>query len=357
MLAVVPTISLEEVCKSYRCLGLEGGLTEVVALHPGYRPGAEHVAWNKEHQTFPRTAYVTGEQALLRFIDEHYGNGKRMICMSLNPRSQVFRNERGFPRGAYEAEIEVSQNMLFDFDGKQPASPQATAAYQEFFKEARLHFQGEGLKPPTYAETGRGFHFLFAYPAISARAHADIAERIASFTDRFRDDFHKELAALKVTLDRTHDLRRMVRVYGTAKPSVGINSKLYGRERVEDEVLAVHLLGLQVSERSKPIGVGGNPLYGASLVSIYDRVPVVVESLIKRDEKLRDLWEGRNKPENSDISGSGYDYSIVRRLIVLGVRDIDVLSTAIAHRPGSSYRENGKDEQYLRRTVAAALTG
>jgi hypothetical protein len=118
----------------------------------------------------------------------------------------------------------------------------------------------------------------------------------------------------------------------------------------------VHLLGLKMSERSRPVGIGGNPLYGASLVSIYDRLPVVVESLIKRDEKLRDLWEGRNKPQDTDTSGSGYDFSIARRLIVLGVRDIDVLSTAIALRPGSSYCENGKDEQYLRRTVAAALT-
>jgi len=357
MLAVMPTNSLEDVCRSYRWLGHEGALTEMVALHPGYRPGPEHVAWNKEHQTFPRTAYVVNEKALLRFIDEHYGNARRMVCMSLNPRSQVFRNERGYARGAREDEIEVSQNILFDFDGKEPATPQRTAAYRRFVQDASGYFQDHGLKPPAYAETGRGFHLLLAYPAISAREHPDLGERIATFAGQFRDDFHKELASLDVSLDRTHDLRRMVRVYGTAKGSVGINSKFYGHERVEDEALAVYLLALKLPEQSKPVRIGGDPLYGASLVSIYDRLPVVVESLIRRDEKLRDLWEGRNKPENTDTSGSGYDYSIVRRLIVLGVRDLDVLSTAIAVRPGSSYRENGKDEQYLRRTVAAALTG
>jgi len=357
MLAVMPTISLEDVCRSYRWLGHDGALTEVVALHPSYRPGAEHLAWNKEHQTFPRTAYVGNEQALLRFIDEHYGNGKRMVCMSLNPRSQVFRNERGFPRGAREDEIQLSQNILFDFDGKHPASADVMVGYKAFVKEAGFYLQDLGLNPPVYADTGRGFHLLFAYPAISAGEHADISERITAFAERFRDEFHKELASMDVSLDRTHDLRRMVRVYGTAKPSVGINSKFYGQERVEDEALAGHLLSLQLQEHSRPVRVGGEPLYGASLISVYDRLPVVVESLIRGDEKLKDLWEGKNKPEHTDTSGSGYDYSIVRRLIVLGVRDLDLLSTAIALRPGSSYRENGKDEQYLRRTVAKALMG
>jgi hypothetical protein len=353
MLAVMPTISLEDVCRSYRWLGHQGMLTEVVALHPGYRPGPEHVGWNKEHQTFPRTAYAGSEQALLRFIDEHYANGRRMVCMSLNPRSQAFRNERGFARGAREDEISLNQNILFDFDGKQGA---AAGDYRKFAEQARFYFQDDGLKPPVYAETGRGFHFLFAHPALSTREHSDISERIAAFADRFREEFHKELAALGLSLDRTQDLRRMVRVYGTAKPSVGTNSKFYGDERVEDEALASHLLNLRLKREARPVGVGGEPVYGAALVRVYDKLPVVVESLLRHDEKLRDLWEGKSKPASTDISGSGYDYSLARRLIVLGVRDLDVLSTAIALRPGSSYRENGKDEQYLRRTVAAALT-
>src|SRR5579872_2392752 len=60
--------------------------------------------------------------------------------------------------------------------------------------------------------------------------------------------------------DSTQDLRRMVRCYGTGKPGVGVVSRFYGRERVEDAALRDYLLGLRVSS--------GRPMAGAVRVNV-----------------------------------------------------------------------------------------
>jgi hypothetical protein len=345
--------SLDDVCRSYRWLGHSAGHTEVVALHPNYKPGADHLEWNEQHQTFPIVRYVRNEEQLLGFVQQHQNSG-RMLCYGLNPRPQAFRNAKGYERSAKEEEIEQAQNMLFDVDLAEGAVANGMQAFEKFCLEADAYFSDLGLKVPARAYSGRGLHLLFAHPPIRVKECSDLAERVAKFARDFGEDLHKELSQLNAKLDHSHDLRRMVRIYGTAKPEVGIVSRFYGNERTEDTALVTYLRSVSLASASND---NDQPVYGPSLIRIQKQLPAIVENLLYRDEKLRALWRGMGKPADQDISGSGYDFSIARRLIILGIRDVDVLATAIALRPESSYGKGSKDERYLRRTIAKALMG
>ena len=210
------------------------------------------------------------------------------------------------------------------------------------------YFVDRGMRPPVRAATGGGYHLLFAYPAIRVAEYDDVGARLKTFRDRFADEFRRDLSALEMKLDRTQDLRRMARVYGTAKPDVGLVSEFYGGERVEDERLREYLLEMRVPDR----GVVG-PMAGGSLVG--EELPSWCSSLLEQDAGLRQLWLGEGKPEGLDTSSSGYDHTLVRRLLELGRTDIGELATILAERPEGSVRKRGKDEGYIRRTIAAAL--
>ena len=103
-----------------------------------------------------------------------------------------------------------------------------------------------GLRLPAWASTGRGFNFLFSYPAILVWEHPDIVDRLKEFRRKFVDAYRQELDRAGLRLDNTQDLRRMVRIYGTAKPDVGIVSRFHGAERTEDGNLRAYLLALEV---------------------------------------------------------------------------------------------------------------
>ena len=143
-------------------------------------------------------------------------------------------------------------------------------------------------------------------------------------------------------LDRTQDLGRMARIYGTAKPEVGIPSRFYGGERVEDEALRDYLLTLELPQ----------PQISTLVMK---QLPDWFKGLLRQDEKLRDLWSGNGKPATTDTSRSGFDYSIARRLLWLGHRNIDDLATILALRPNGSVRQSGKSAQYIMRTIGSAL--
>lgn len=350
-------ISLEDICKSYRWLGHSDGVSELVSLDCNYRPGHENLEWNKTHQAFPVTRYVQSEEELLSFVKEQYRNGDRMVCIGLNPRPKPLKNGKGYARAAREDEIGSAQNILFDLDyTDRTFKMDAIESFEGFAREADAYSQDLGLRPPVRGYSGRGWHLLYAHAPISTADCPDLSARVAKFADDFRSDLHKELAKAGLELDSTFDLRRMVRLYGTAKPSVGIVSRFYGSARQEDVGLRDYLLGMTLGDNGKRT-TGNGPLYGASLITVYDQVPTVVQRLLKRDAQLRDLWHGNGKAHDSDTTSSGYDYSFAQRLIFLGVRDVDLLGTAIALRPGSSYREKDKPESYLRRTIGKALMG
>lgn len=322
---------------------------ELNALHHEYRAGRQHYEHNRDK--FPIVWFTKSESEVVEFVRKHHRT--RMVAFGLNDRTQIHRNDRGFVRAAREEEIPAAKNLLIDID---PQTKNVTPAHDEalraFIKEANDYFQDLGLQPPAHASSGRGYHLLFAYPAVATSECPAIAARQRAFVEHFSDDYHKELSRLEARVDSTQDLRRMVKIYGTAKPEVGVISRFYGGERTEDAELRTHLLAVEMEAYSaKPLN--GKPSYGPLLLSIGSELPSVVAALMRNDHKLRDLYDGRGKVEG-DTTGSGYDFSLARRLLASGVSDVSAIATVLALRPGGSF-QTGKDESYLRRTIANAL--
>ena len=146
----------------------------------------------------------------------------------------------------------------------------------------------------------------------------------------------------------TQVLRQMLRVFGTAKPRVGIVSKFYGAGRVEDARLREHVLSMSLPDQA---AAGGD--LGLRLGS---ELPAWFSSLLVQDAAVQKLWLGQDKPEGLDTSASGYDHSLIRRLLNMGHTDVAELATVLALRPGGSAVKHGKGDAYIRRTIASALT-
>ncbi|MDA2935401.1 hypothetical protein MYX82_13845 [Acidobacteria bacterium AH-259-D05] len=334
---------LEDVTKSYNWLGHKTW-TELNAFHPNYTPGKENFEWNLEQKTFPRIWYGRSEKEVVNFVQRYVQ--ERTVCYGINPRTRIFKNKREYARCALDKEIEISQSILFDFDfesGK--VTKNQVAALETFLKKTDEYFFDLSLKTPVRAFTGKGYHLLFAYPEIEVKEHPDISEKSKEFRDEFNDEYRRDLENLEVRLDKTQDLRRMVRIYGTAKPDVGIVSCFYGGERVEDESLRNYLLSLKTRERC----------LGSLVLNTGSKLPDWFQKLLERDRDLRELWSGKGKPQNTDRTRSGFDYSVVRRLLWLGYKNIDELGTVLALRPEGGVKKSGKGEQYITRTIGNAL--
>jgi len=346
-------LSLEDVCQTYRWLG-HTGHTELTALHPNYRQGREHYDWNKRSGTLPKTAYARNEAEFLSFVQKHYA--ERMVVASLNDRPQAYLNEWGYARAAKEDEVKLSRNLFLDLDfqDKDQSVAQKTEFGAALRKQASDYFHDLGFLPPMVADSGRCWHLLCGYEPIMVSDVPDISDRLRKFSREFAHDQSDVLSKYEVRVDNTHDLRRMVKVYGTAKPDVGIVSRFYGGKRQEDAELRTYLLGMALDENA-PAANRMKPMYGAALLQPGQELPQMFQSLIARDEKLKALYQGNGKPANADTSSSGYDFSLVRRLLSLGYRNIDDLATVLAARPEGAVRKGGRDEQYIRRTIANAL--
>lgn len=336
--------SLEDVTKSYKWLG-HRGWTELNAIHHEYKQGKENIKWNIEHKTFARIKYARTELDVVNFVERYAGT--YMVCYGLNPRPKIFMNSRGYQRAAREEEIEISQNLLMDFDFQSKnIMNEQVANFELFIQKANKYFLDLGIQPPATAYTGRGYHFLFAFPSIRVSECNDISDRLKEFCAQFRQTFKSDLERLEVKLDNTQDLRRMVKIYGTAKPQVGIVSRFYGGERVEDEALRAYPLQMNLHHASE---------HHPSVLNTGDDLPSWFQRLITQNAKLQDLWLGRGKPENTDTTRSGYDYSLVKSLMHLGYKNIDELATILALRPDGAVRSSGKSEEYIRRTIANAI--
>ena len=344
---------LEQVVGSYNWLGHEG-VTELFARHPEFRPGKEHYQWNRERQTFPVTAYAGTADDVVAFVKKYAG--PRMVCMSLNDRPEAYRNERGYPRAARENEIVLSRNLMVDvdFEEKSPTQTQLSALEAYVRSEVVSWYRDLGFVEPALSSSGRGFHLFSGYAPIIVAETPDIAQRVRKFNIMLHDDHQDGLGNIGAEVDtNVFDLRRMVKIPSTAKPDVGVNSIWYGAERSEDGELRTYLLSMVLDE-SKQSTHSLTPIYGPSLISAGGELPELFRNLLKQDEKLRNLWQGHGKL-NGDTSRTGYDYSIARRLLVLGYRDIDNLATVLAVRPDGAVKQAGKDEIYIRRTIASAI--
>ena len=341
----------QHVRESYRWLDHRGGYSELLAVHPAYKAGRDNYEHNLEHSAFPRIWYARQEDDVLRFVDKH--QTERMVCIGLNPRSGVLKNERGYARAAHEDEISVSKSLLLDFDiagdGSRQKRKNELTSY--LATEMRHYFFDLGFEEPAMADSGYGMHVLCAYPTVSVAEVPDMAARLRKFTSDMQHDHREALDRLEVKLDSTQDLRRMVKIHGTAKPD-GPVSRWLGQERVEDEALRDYLVSMVMPDEYSPNLQGQ---YGRVGLVISGELPQRFQELLQRDNTLSNLWEGRGKPDLTDQSGSGYDYSLVKRAMQIGYRDLDGLATVLALSPSGSVRNSGKGEFYIRRTIANAL--
>jgi hypothetical protein len=153
-------------------------------------------------------------------------------------------------------------------------------------------------------------------------------------------------------LDRTFDLGRLARLPGTAKPGIGIVSRFYGRERVEDEELRNHLLSMPMQESDLEQKV--RVMAPAAVLKIREEIPDWFQHMLRHDERTLKLWQGKEKLKG-DRTRSGYDFSLTKRLLTAGHRDVDDLATILAKRPEGAAQNGGKGDDYIKRTIANAL--
>ena len=300
-------------------------------------------------------AHVNSYAQVEAFVTRYAG--RSLVCWGLNERPKVLTNDRGYARSARNSDIEVVSNLALDIDMEPGAEHDRLRAKLVSWvqNEVGTYIQDLGGLAPVYVDTGRGVHVLIALPRTKVADYQDLPLQLAAFRDAAAQDWKQDLSSLEARLDRVQDLRRVLRVPGTAKPDIGYMARFVGYERTEDRGLLEHILSLQT--RNGHDVNSHEPAYGARLLTVYDRPPVVFEALLERDAKLRDLWLGRSKPEGSDTSGSGYDISLIRRCLILGVHNVSELATILALRPNGSVQGSGKGEVYIRRTIAAALAG
>lgn len=337
--------AIEDVRRAYQWFSHPPGWTELFSLHPEYKRGDSE--WNTAHHSFPRVWYTRSEKDVVRFV-ERYAPA-RFLMWGVNPRPRILRNGRNFARGARDEDIEVCQTVFFDFDFEGETNDSRKRSFEEFLDKADQYFLDLGMRAPVRSFSGAGYHLYFALPPINVHEHPDIGARLRLFREQFADSYKHELAGLDAKLDSTVDLKRTVRVPGTAKVG-GVLSEFYGTaRRVKDEALREYLLNLELPEHA---GIRSN---GSLELKVANGVPRWFSSLLERDNELRHLWSGNGK-QQGDATRSGYDFSLVKKLLWLGYTDIGDLAAILAARPEGSVQKSGKDEPYIRQTIASALT-
>lgn len=85
-------------------------------------------------------------------------------------------------------------------------------------------------------------------------------------------------------------------------------------------------------------------------------MPERFTNLLAKDPYLAQCWKCEGKPDHTDTTRSGYDFALTKRALQLGITDLNELAAILALRPQGSVRVGGKGEDYIRRTIAAALT-
>jgi hypothetical protein len=329
------------VTRAYHWLDHTNGATEISILHPAYQPGDHN--WNQQHQSWPITKYIKTSHELLAIIHQHAGT--RMICYGLNPRPGILTKPNGRPRSAKENDITHAQTLLLDLDLHGTSTPARLQSLKTFLDTADEYLTSLGINRPTRASTGRGSHLLHPYPPLTVTDTPDLRDRLKTFKNNFTTALRQQLDRLEVRVDSTQDLRRMVRAYGTTKPTVGITSQFYATQRHPDPALREYLLNLTV-QPTPP----SEPLRD---VHPADHLPDWFTTLLETDTTLSALWHGNGKPAGTDHSSSGYDYTITTYLLQHGITDPDTLATILTLRPGS--HAHHKSKSYLQRTITNAL--
>lgn len=279
-----------------------------------------------------------------------------MLCVGINERPFVPKNQYSKPRAATGKDIAASQNIFLDFDSVATNHSELLQSDRDrYFLHEFSNYCAERafLKPSMVVRSTGGNHCYFYYDRIFVSKCPDIAARIKTLMGGIASDLSDDLNRLELKLDTsTADLCRVAKIPGTGKPGSEHISRLLYADNQPDDGLRKYLLSLPVADNRRSY----DPVYGPSLISIKtDRFQPIVQTLLKTDERLRNLARCEGKREGTDQSRSGYHYSFARRLFVLGVRDVDVIASSIAIL--AEQQNKMVAEEYLRRTVAAALVG
>lgn len=350
LMSLEKSFNKNDVIKSYQWLGHQDyGYTELLAIHPSYKPGRENYDHNMENKAFPKIWYVKTEKQLLAFLYRYHKD--HICCYGVNPRASILKNSKGFPRRSKDSDIEIFKNFYFDFDLTDNSNrKKKLKLLDEFLAEVDNHLSEIGIQKPVRAFTGNGYHLLFAVPDVHVQEHSDIGNRLNSFLDEIYNKYNNDMNSYGIRLDKTIDLSRVAKIYGSRKPGMKQNSKFYGNERFEDNVLLEHLLSLPLSDNPQKSGFGNRVL----TISTYDSLPSVFLELLEKDGKLANLWNGTNK-ESGDTTKSGYDMSLLLTCIKHGITDVKALATILAKRADGSFIGSAKDDNYIRLTITKAL--
>jgi len=341
-LATNENYRLDDVVRSYDWLWHKGHYTEMLAVHPDYRPGQQNYEWNLKQKTFPRVAYAHNAKSVVDFVLKYWKS--YMVCYSLNPRVNRPLSIKGYPRSHKEEEVQVSQNLLFDFDLKGKVEQTRYAELELFLEKTKSFYLDLGFQLPEKAFSGSGYHLLMAYPAIHVKNCLDLSQRIKRFMEDFRNEYKADLDRLEAKLDpSTSKLSQMLKCYGSKKTKGGELSRFYGGKRVSDKKLGEYLLQMKLPE----------PASENYLFTVNKDLPPLFIQLLEKDSNLKALWTGNGKT-NGDTSSSGIDFTLTTKLLQLGFRNIDDISNILASRPGGGYEKRNND-MYLRRTLSAAL--
>ncbi len=332
---------VEDITRSYEYLGnSKYGFTELVAFHQDYKLGKEHYETNRKLKLFPKIWYTKRPDEAVKFVKSFHPN--HTCCYGINPLPKILRSDSGVPRRARDTDIERVTNFYLDIDPLGEPSNEEIAEIELFLVKTEGYFEDLKMEQPARAFTGRGYHLLFGISAISVKECPDIKERLNQFRQGFQKAFVKDLSALQLKLDNTMDLSRVAKIYGTKKPAGRRVSKFYGDTRREDEALRRHLLNLNTEAKQD------------TAVEVPEALPGEFERLLGHDEEVRQLWQGTGK-RGGDTSNTGYDFSLVKKCINVGITDIKDLTAVLALRPNGAVRMSGKGMQYIKLTIANAI--
>lgn len=340
----------------WQLLGHESGWTEMFAKSQYFKPGRENTEHNREHNAFPKHRYANDENVVVAFALRYHED--HTVMYGINSRHEIHRNKHGYPRSARDDEIRTSQNLLLDYDfqSKRPTSAQRSEFVTYLTTEFRNYFFDLGFEAPIVVDSGRGANVLVCYPPIMVHDVPDIVARKRRFASEVFSDHRSVFGRLEVAQDNVQDLGRYLRVIGTAKPEVGIASRVYGSSRVEDEALRDYLLALEIPSSHPSRSACTISRRGGLEIRIGDGIPPPIKDNLKRNKELDALWNGEGKPRGSDMSASGYDFSLALWFLEEGEYSTNQIATALAHRPKGAIQQSGKNPtSYMQHTIQNAL--
>ncbi|MBK9000882.1 MAG: hypothetical protein IPM35_34615 [Myxococcales bacterium] len=330
------------------------GITEVRVIAPG-RGGIIGIGYFDDEEAFVAAC--------------RNANGTANVYVGIQPRPHrllvLAPNEiRNLSRGAKDADIEWLTSIVLDID---PTRPKNTASTEDELSQAvaradamAKRLETLGYQRPIRNMSGNGCQLWLATPPhqVTPSNFEAVTSALKAFEQRQRDLF----ANGNVKIDSIHNLSRIIKVIGTLSVK-GENTperphrlshSLDPFVRCEDRKLKEAVLALRVQEKEQcpRTAEPNSPLIGEMLSQS-------VHALLEADRQLAALFEGRGKlplgrnGKRSDMTSSGYDFSVALRLAQKGITDRNELATALWHRPDGVAREKGK--RYIARTVARAL--